>query len=83
MGCFDPDAASLNTMTLDEVDGVTTITTLVQHLCQEHRDSQLASGMEGGMQVSYDRLRGLRPGGCVAARSHRDAGLRPPRDSRH
>ena len=51
-----PDAGSLNLMTLDEVDGVTTMTTLVQHETQEHRDMQLASGMEAGMQVSYDRL---------------------------
>ena len=51
-----PDAGSVNTVTLDEVDGVTTMTTLVQHECQEHRDAQLSSGMEGGMQVSYDRL---------------------------
>jgi uncharacterized protein YndB with AHSA1/START domain len=51
-----PDGTSLNTMTLDEVDGVTTMRVLVQHSCQEHRDAQLASGMEGGMQVSFDRL---------------------------
>jgi uncharacterized protein YndB with AHSA1/START domain len=51
-----PDAGSVNTMTLDEVDGVTTMTTLIQHELQEHRDAQLASGMEGGMQVSYNRL---------------------------
>jgi uncharacterized protein YndB with AHSA1/START domain len=54
-----PDAASLNTVTLDEIDGVTTMTTLIQHSSQEHRDAQLASGMEGGMQVSYDRLEDL------------------------
>ena len=55
-GFPDPDGASLNTMTLEEVDGVTTMRVLVQHTCQEHRDAQLASGMEGGMQVSFDRL---------------------------
>jgi uncharacterized protein YndB with AHSA1/START domain len=54
-----PDAGSVNTITLDEVDGVTTMTTLVQHELQEHRDGQLASGMEGGMQVSFDRLEDL------------------------
>lgn len=58
-GFPDPDAGSLNTVTLDEVDGVTTMTVLVQHQSQEHRDAQLASGMEGGMQVSYDRLEDL------------------------
>jgi len=34
-------------------------TVLVQHSCQEHRDAHLASGMESGMQVSYDRLEHL------------------------
>ncbi|MGH9025443.1 MAG: SRPBCC family protein [Acidimicrobiia bacterium] len=51
-----PDGSALNTMTFAEVDGVTTMTTLVQHSCQEHRDAHLASGMESGMQISYDRL---------------------------
>ncbi len=54
-----PEAGSLNTVTLDEVAGVTTMTTLVQHELKEHRDGQLASGMEGGMQVSYNRLEDL------------------------
>jgi uncharacterized protein YndB with AHSA1/START domain len=54
-----PDAASLNTVTLTEVDGVTTMTTLVRHSEPEHRDGHLASGMEGGMQVSFDRLEDL------------------------
>lgn len=35
------------------------MTVLVQHSCQEHRDAHLASGMESGMQVSYDRLEHL------------------------
>ncbi len=54
-----PDAGSVNTVTLDEVDGVTTMSTLVQHELPEHRDGQLASGMEGGMQISFDRLEDL------------------------
>jgi uncharacterized protein YndB with AHSA1/START domain len=59
-GMPDPDAnASLNTVTLDEVDGVTTMTVLVQHASKENRDAELASGMESGMQVSYDRLEDL------------------------
>jgi uncharacterized protein YndB with AHSA1/START domain len=58
-GVPDPDAAAVNTMTLDEVDGVTTMTVLVQHQLKEHRDAHLASGMESGMQVSYDRLEDL------------------------
>lgn len=54
-----PEAESLNVVTLEEVDGVTTMTTLVQYTCQEHRDGHLASGMEGGMQISMDRLEDL------------------------
>lgn len=55
-GFPDPDGAALDTTTLVEADGVTTMTVLVQHASQEHRDAHLASGMESGMQVSYDRL---------------------------
>ena len=56
----DPDsAASVNTVTLEEVDGVTTMTTLVRHVTKEHRDGHIESGMEGGMQVSFDRLEDL------------------------
>lgn len=53
----DPDSvASVNTLTLTEVDGVTTMSTLVLHVTKEHRDGHIESGMEGGMQVSFDRL---------------------------
>jgi uncharacterized protein YndB with AHSA1/START domain len=55
----DGDGAALNTMTLDEVDGVTTMTLLVQHARPEHRDAHIASGMEGGLQVSLDRMEDL------------------------
>jgi uncharacterized protein YndB with AHSA1/START domain len=60
-GVPDPGAENypVNTMTLDEVDGVTTMTTLVQHTSKEDRDAVIASGMESGMQVSYDRLEDL------------------------
>ena len=54
-----PDAASLNTLTFAEVDGVTKMTTLVQHSSQEHRDGHIASGMESGMQVTLNRLEDL------------------------
>jgi uncharacterized protein YndB with AHSA1/START domain len=59
-GIPDPDAnAALNILTLEEVDGVTTLTVLVQHDSQESRDAVLATGMESGLQVSYDRLEDL------------------------
>lgn len=51
-----PDGEALNTVTLVERDGVTTMTTLVKHSCQEHRDAHIQSGMESGMQVSFNRL---------------------------
>ena len=59
-----PDAESVNTMTLDEVDGmdgVTVLRTLVRHSSQANRDGHLQSGMEGGMQVTFDRLDDLLP----------------------
>ncbi len=46
-------------MVLDERDGVTTLTVTVLHAKQEYRDAHIASGMEGGMQVSMDRLEDL------------------------
>jgi uncharacterized protein YndB with AHSA1/START domain len=59
-GIPEPDAnASINIITLDEVDGVTTMTVLVQMPSNEAREAVFASGMEGGMQVSYDRLEDL------------------------
>jgi uncharacterized protein YndB with AHSA1/START domain len=55
----DGDAAALDVVTLNEVDGVTTMTVLVQHARPEYRDAHLASGMESGMQISYNRLEDL------------------------
>ena len=50
------DAESLNTMTLSEADGITTLQTLVQHRSQDNRDGHVQSGMEAGMQETMDRL---------------------------
>ncbi len=56
-GIPDPDGhASLNTLTLTESDGRTTLTVLVEHPTQEGRDMHINSGMEGGMQEAMDRL---------------------------
>jgi uncharacterized protein YndB with AHSA1/START domain len=53
----DPDAvATVNTMTLTEVDGRTKLQTLVQAPSKEVRDAIIDSGMEGGMQESFDAL---------------------------
>jgi uncharacterized protein YndB with AHSA1/START domain len=54
-----PDAeenAALNTLTLDEVDGRTTLTVLVQHPTKEGRDAHIESGMEAGLQDAMDLL---------------------------
>ncbi len=51
-----PDGEALNTLTLTEKDGRTTLTVLVQHQNQEHRDGHINSGMEGGMQEAMDHL---------------------------
>jgi uncharacterized protein YndB with AHSA1/START domain len=56
----DPDAAgTLNTVTLDEHDGITTMTVRIQAPSQDVRDAIIQSGMEVGMQISYDRLEDL------------------------
>jgi uncharacterized protein YndB with AHSA1/START domain len=53
----DPDAlATTNTITFDEVDGVTTMTMVTVCPDQFTRDAIIESGMESGMQVSMDRL---------------------------
>lgn len=54
-----PDAGSVNTMTLTERDGTTTLTTMVLHESNEYRDGHINSGMEGGMQHSFNRLEDL------------------------
>ena len=56
-GIPDPDeSANVNTMTLVEADGRTTMEVLIQCVNKESRDMQIASGMEEGMQESYDEL---------------------------
>src|SRR3712207_2354239 len=51
-----PDAASTNTMTLEERGGVTLLRTLVQHQTSQARDMHINSGRESGMQDAFDRL---------------------------
>jgi uncharacterized protein YndB with AHSA1/START domain len=51
-----PDAAALNTLTLTEKDGRTSMTLLVDHASREHRDGHVDSGMEAGMQDALDLL---------------------------
>ena len=51
-----PDAEAVNTMTLTEAEGRTTLEILVQHASKEHRDAHIESGMEAGMQDAMDLL---------------------------
>ena len=51
-----PGAASVNTMTLAEEGGRTTLEILVQHANQEHRDAHINSGMEDGLQDALSLL---------------------------
>jgi uncharacterized protein YndB with AHSA1/START domain len=54
-----PEGEAVNTVTFTEEDGRTTLTILVQHSCQEHRDAHINSGMEGGLQDALDLLEQL------------------------
>lgn len=51
-----PEAAALETLTLDEHDGKTTITTLTVHKTVENRDGHVQSGVDKGMAEGYARL---------------------------
>ncbi|MGP7996128.1 MAG: SRPBCC family protein [Streptosporangiaceae bacterium] len=51
-----PDAAAVSTASFAERDGRTTLTILVEHTSQEHRDMHLGSGMEEGMNEALDHL---------------------------
>src|SRR5262245_30816394 len=51
-----PDAVAVDTLTLTEANGRTTLTVLVQHSSKEHRDGHIESGMEPGLQDALDLL---------------------------
>jgi uncharacterized protein YndB with AHSA1/START domain len=51
-----PDAEAVDTLTLTEQGGRTTLTILVQHQTKAHRDAHLESGMEAGLQDALDLL---------------------------
>ena len=51
-----PEAEALNTTTLFEVDGKTTVQILLQHQNQQYRDGHVAAGMEEGLQNTHNRL---------------------------
>jgi uncharacterized protein YndB with AHSA1/START domain len=51
-----PEAQAVDTLTLTEADGRTTVTILVQHQDRADRDAHIDSGMEGGLQEALDLL---------------------------
>jgi uncharacterized protein YndB with AHSA1/START domain len=51
-----PDGEALDTLTLTETDGRTTLEVLVEHESKAHRDAHVESGMEAGMQDAMDLL---------------------------
>jgi uncharacterized protein YndB with AHSA1/START domain len=48
--------AALNTLTLEEADGRTAMTLLVEHPTREGRDAHIDAGMEDGLQDALDLL---------------------------
>lgn len=51
-----PDGEALDTITFTEVDGRTTLTTLMDLGNRADRDAVIQSGMETGMQEAFDHL---------------------------
>jgi uncharacterized protein YndB with AHSA1/START domain len=51
-----PDSPALDTLTLTEQDGRTTLTILVEHDSKTSRDMHIESGMEDGLQDALDML---------------------------
>ena len=54
-----PDVEAVNTLTLAEHGGVTTMTILSRYPSKEVRDSVIESGMEHGLQVSLNRAEAI------------------------
>jgi uncharacterized protein YndB with AHSA1/START domain len=50
------EAAAVNTLTLTEQNGRTTLTILAEHKLKEYRDAAINSGMEAGVQDALDLL---------------------------
>jgi uncharacterized protein YndB with AHSA1/START domain len=49
-----PEGEAVDTLTLTEAGGRTTLTILVQHSSKEHRDAHISSGMDDGLQDALD-----------------------------
>ena len=55
-GVSEDDAATIDTASLEETDGRTTLTILIQAANRTSRDAIIASGMEDGLQDALDLL---------------------------
>ena len=55
-GVSEEEGGTLNTVTLEEVDGRTRLTLLIQAANKISRDAIIASGMESGLQDALDLL---------------------------
>ena len=51
-----PDAEAVDTLTLTEQGGITTLAVHVLHRTKQNRDGHVLSGMEAGMQLAMNRL---------------------------
>jgi uncharacterized protein YndB with AHSA1/START domain len=51
-----PNSDYLATVTLEEAGGTTTLTSHLTYQSKAHRDGHVMSGMEAGMQETYERL---------------------------
>ena len=60
---------AISTLTLEEKDGVTTLTNAMLYVSKEARDTVLKSPMEEGLSLSYDRLEALLAESAQAAGS--------------
>lgn len=50
---------SIITVTFDETDGITNVTTTIKFGSKEDRDAAFATGMTDGMEMSYQKLEGM------------------------
>ena len=50
------DGASIITVTFDETDGITDVTTLIKFASKADRDAAVSTGMTDGMEMSYKQL---------------------------
>ena len=53
------DGASIITVTFDETDGITDVTTLIKFASKADRDAAVSTGMTDGMEMSYKQLEGV------------------------